>query len=203
MPSVASIDVALAGDIGGVGVSRWHFQVIGGGVPLSSDCNNASSAVHGFYTAMAGFTPQSITFGFPTIVEVKDVDSGAPTSNVLVTTVPGNVAGGDGAVYAAGVGARVNWKTSVIKNRRFVRGAVYYVPLGGTAYNHLDGAILPTPQNDLAAAATAYLNAMTAAGLSAVVYSRPKLHQVTGGSVGAITSFSVPNTPCGVRSRRS
>lgn len=159
--------------------------------------------MHGFYTAMAGFTPQSITFAFPTFVEVKDVDSGAPTSNVVLTVTPANVVGGDGAVYAAGVGARVNWKTSTIKNRRFIRGATYYVPMGGTSYNHLDGAILPTPQGDLATAAAAYLNAMTAAGLSAVIYSRPKLHTVTGGSVGAITSFGVPNTPCGVRSRRS
>lgn len=203
MANVATISAVTSAGIGGLSISRWRFTIASGGVPLSTDANSAAAAVAGFYNAVKAYVSGAITWSIEPTFEVLDVVSGAPTANGAVTTIPSPVTGTDSINFPAGVGARVNWVTESIVNRRFVRGATFLVPLGGAAYENTTGAIKAAAQSVFLNAAIAYIAAMSSGSVIPVVYGRPKKGQITGGHTATILGAGVPLTPAGLRSRRS
>lgn len=200
--NVAIMSVQIQGDIGGTGISRFHFVTASGSDPTQTDCNSALSALHGLYNACQNSLPSNVSISFNSDVELINVATAAPFLIVGASTIPSNVNGTDGGVYGAGLGARINWKTAQVEGRRFLRSATFIVPLGGGAYLHT-GALDPTAVGNVATGAANYINAMTTASLVPVAYHRPKKGTTTGGAYGPIIAAFVPNTPAGLRSRRS
>jgi hypothetical protein len=202
MVNIAVSSVTLAGDIGGAGISRWHWQTPGGTTPVPADCDNALTALYDFYTALAGNLPSIVGWQVQPETLVVDAVSAVPIANVASTVSLATVFGTDNSRYAGGVGARLNMKSSTVYGRRFMRGASMIVPLGGSSYNS-DGSVTGGCCTNILTAAAAMQAAFNTAGLEMVIYGRPKKGLVTGGHVGTITAWSCVSTPAGVRSRRS
>jgi hypothetical protein len=195
------VKVLVQGDIGGSGVSRWRFIRNDAGVTTVTDCNAAGAAVKAFYSAAQNY-PSAVTFAVQPTVEMFDIGSGLVQGSLVMSAVPAVVPGGSGAAYAAGTGLRINWKTNQIVGRRLLRGATFLVPTGSTAFGS-NGAVAPTYQATVQAAATAYVAAMTTANLVPVIWHRPPVGTTSGGVVGVVTGGTVSTTPAGLRSRRS
>jgi hypothetical protein len=160
------------------------------------------AAFTGLYSAITANMPQDITITPQGLHQVIVVASAAPLVNLQATTVPSPVVGTVNDKYAAGMGVRIDWKTSQVKGRRFIRGNTFIVPLANLSYapnGSMDSAFLST----LNTAVAAMINAMTTAGLQLIVYSRPKKGTTSGGGYGPVDAWTTPSTPAGLRSRRS
>jgi hypothetical protein len=118
-------------------------------------------------------------------------------------TTPGAVPGGDSSKYIAGMGARLNLKTNVVVNRRFVRGALFVVPLASTVFNAASGDLASSEQTVILNAYLAYSAALILAGLKDVVWHRPTKALPASGIAEQVASVDVPTQPAGLRSRRS
>lgn len=200
-PQTAEVKAYLQGDIGGKGVSRFRFLRNDGASFTVADCNAAGAAVRGMYNAIS-LWPTALSISFEPAVEIFDTNSALVNGFITMTTVPGTVTGSQASAYAAGVGARINWKTSTIVGRRLLRGATYMIPLASGAFSS-SGAVSSAITSSLSSAGNAYLAAMAAANLVPVVWHRPSKGFTTGGLAGNITAVQVPSTPSGLRSRRS
>jgi hypothetical protein len=202
MGQVGIFAVHITGDIGGAGISRFHFNRTDSGTITSADCGSTGNALHAFYNSVALYMPADITVSFDPVCKVIDADSGALVANLNSSTSPANVIGAITGSYPAGVGARLNWKTTTVHNRRFVRSATAIVPLHASAFTN-NGSVGAAAQPAIQAAAVALLVAMTTAALDLVAYHRPALHATSGGLAASIVGSSVGTTPMGLRSRRS
>lgn len=200
-PALAEVHAVITGDIGGAGISRFRFVRNDSTSITVADCNAAGAAVRAFWATIANM-PSTVTVQVQAAVELFDPNTALVQGFLNMTTVPAPVVGGTSGAYAAGIGARVNWKTSTLSGRRLIRGSTYVVPLGSGIYTPTGG--LGATQVTLCTnAANNYLAAMTTAQLSAVVWHRPPKGLTSGGLVGLITGAVVPSTPAGLRSRRS
>lgn len=201
MASLFSVNMSPQGDIGGIGVSRWWFERSDHAAPGNSDCNNAAGAVAAFYNAIKAYIPQAVSIVSPDACEVFDVATGAPTAITAITSVPSAVVGSDSLHYGAGLGARMNLFTGQVIGRRFLRGAIMLVPLGGAAFGNTNGAVVSGAMTTIVAA-WATLGSTTAAdNIAHEVWHRPVAK--TGGIAYNVTAVSVSPTPAGLRSRRS
>jgi hypothetical protein len=202
MVELAQHSVQLSGDIGGLGVSKFHWQRIDATTPLVADCNAAGAALHGLYNSLTGLFPSAITWTFPADVPLFDVSSALVQGILTMSSVPAAVSGAGGLDYAAGTGARINWKTTSIHGRRFLRGATFMVPLVASAYNGT-GAVAAASITTIQGAAATFLAAMATANLELIAWHRPLKGATTGGAAGLVAAAAVPSTPAGLRSRRS
>lgn len=202
MGSVGLMRALISGDIGGNGMSRYAFELPGATPPVPGDCGTAYTSLMNLYQRINTLIPSDITISFDGNVEVLDPVTGAVQANVESDVTIDNVFGGMSGSYAAGVGARINWKTSSIFNRRFVRGCNFIVPLGSACYTST-GALTGDTTTAIAESAASYINDMTTGGLVPVIWGRPKTGTETGGHAGNIISGVVLQTPAGLRSRRS
>jgi hypothetical protein len=199
---VCEVQVVIQGDIGGRGISRWRFlPSLAGTAPSIADVNAAGAAVRAFYAA-AAFLPTGVSAQVQAAVPFFDVGSALVQGSVSMTTVPNVVSGSLAGNYAAGMGARVNWKTATISGRRLIKGATFVIPMASAEYTS-GGALSSTAQTALINAANAYIAAMNTAGTTPVVWHRPPKGTTAGGLVGPINAVAVPSTPAGLRSRRS
>jgi hypothetical protein len=197
---LAEAHINVQGDIGGTGISRFHFQRNDSTAVTPTDCNAVLAALKALYTAANQF-PTVLTVSFSPSVQLFDPGSGLIQGYVVASTPPTNLAGVGGSSFGAGLGARINWHTSQILGRRLMRGATYLVPLASGAYAS-NGGVLPSFQNTVTAACTTYLNALNTATLSAVVWHRPPKKTTSGGITALITAGVVSTVPAGLRSRR-
>lgn len=201
MPFVGEIDWHVAGDIGGVGVSRFRFTRQDAGPITGADVNAAAAASHGLFVAAAPYIPTVISWTCQSVCNVYDVATGLVQGPLPVTSVPTTVPGSGGVNFSAGTGGRVNWKTSTLRGRRLMRGTTYLVPLSSAAFT-TTGGIGNTVANPISTAATAYLTALTTATLYGVVWHRPLKGQSSGGQTGILYAGLLSNTPSTLRSRR-
>lgn len=194
--------VNITGDVGGVGISRFHWRTASSGTPTGSDCNSAAAAVYDLWFSARNQLPDNIVIEPGTVVQTFDVASGAVTNNIAVTTPGANVTGVDANSYGAGLGCRINYQTTTVHGRRFIRGATFFVPMGQNSYT-TDGNINSGALASINTAVATMINAFIAAGLTMVVYGRPPKGSTTGGHMGDITAWTTPATPAGLRSRRT
>lgn len=199
---VVEVQVLIAGDVGGTGISRFRFIRDDAGVPQPSDANAAGAAVKGLYTAIASVMPLTITAAVQSTCEMFDIGSGLVEGSLAMTTTPTAVTGTGSGGYAAGTGARVNWRTNTISGRRMLRGATYLVPMSSNAFTTTGGFVAST-KTAVNSGAAAYIAAMVTAHLVPVVWHRPPAHTTTGGKTGPIVSGTIGNAASGLRSRRS
>lgn len=202
MVMVGEVQVQVVGDIGGQGIARMRFTRQDTATITPADANAAGAAVHGFWNGASLYMASDIELIIQPNVETFDSASGLVSTPVHMGTAPGIVTGSVGGNYAAGVGARVNWKTGTIAGRRLIRGATYVVPCAGTGFS-AGGQVSSANQNQLIGVCSSYLAAMATASLNPVIWHRPAKGATSGGLVGVITGYAVPTTPAGLRSRRS
>src|SRR6188508_3456659 len=120
MPVIARIPVVWNGLPGFPGVSVFYST--------SANAVTAVAALATFFNAIKGSFPTGLTWDLPASGDtLNDADGGL--SGVWTGATPGTVtATGGVAGYAAGVGARVEWTTGAVINRRRVRGSTFMVP---------------------------------------------------------------------------
>jgi hypothetical protein len=193
----------VSGDIGGLGITRFWVQNAAN-TPLSSaECDVAGAAQSGFWQALQAITPSAVTWSAAGQLQSYDVATGAVVSVQFYGTVPTARPGGDGSKYVAGTGARINLKTNTVVNRRFVRGAIFAVPLASTVFNAANGELASSEQATILAAYVAYATALAAGSLKDVVWHRPTKALPASGVAEQVAAFDVPSQPAGLRSRRS
>ena len=201
MPQVAEIAWHISGDMGGLGVSRLRFIRQNAGNILGADVNAAAAASFGLFNAAKAATPSGMTWAIDPQVNVYDSDTGLVQGPMVISSMPSNVGGTGGNNWAAGVGARINWKTSTVQGRRLMKGATYIVPLGALQFV-TGGGVSPGFVTSMNTAAAAYLTAMTTALLYPVVWHRPPKGTHTGGLTGIVFSGVCSTVPASLRSRR-
>jgi hypothetical protein len=199
---VCEVQAVITGDIGGRGISRFRFLPSASGTaPSPADCNAVGAAVRALYAACS-FLPIAMSMQVQSSVEYFDVGSALVQGAVSMTTVPTLYTGTGSGSYPAGMGGRINWKTSTLSGRRMLRGATFLVPMVQAQYT-ATGGLSGTTQTALINAGNAYIAAVNASGCAPVVWHRPPKGTTAGGLVGAITAVQVSSIPSGLRSRRS
>ena len=202
MATVGEIDMHVQGDVGGIGVSRFRFVRSDDGPITPADAAAAGAAVHGLYSTSLNMFPSIVSLIIQAVVNTYDSGSGLIQGTVNMGTVPGAMVGTNSNSYGAGLGARLNWKTSTISGRRMLKGCSYWIPLCAAAFG-TTGAVQPGQVTTMDTAAAGYLSAMATANLQAVIWHRPKKGATVGGLIGPITAHQASSTPAGLRSRRS
>lgn len=193
----------VSGDIGGLGISRFHWENAAHTAGSPADCNAAGAAISGFFGALRANYPNNITWSPTGTIASYDVATALVQSVQGYTAVPAAHTGLSNADYGAGLGARVNISTGVVVGRRLLRGALFFVPLGGDSYDSTDGGLSGATVGNIVAAYNTMSAAFVAAGLSLVVWHRPKKLSPGTGVAFTQTAVAVNKAPAGLRSRRS
>jgi len=154
------------------------------------------SDLHDFFTAIRTAFPPGITWVIAGSGDTIDVDTGELDGTWAETSDATQTSAATG-VFALGVGARVTWRTSGIRNGRRVQGSTFLVPLAALAYQS-DGTIATDPLAVLNGAADALVTASTT---NMVIYSRPV--DALPGQANTVFASSVPDHVSWLRSRRT
>lgn len=184
----AKIPVVWNGLGGFPGVSVFYSS--------TANAVTAVAALTTFFTAIKGLFPTGLTWDLPSSGDTFE-DTDGSLSGVWTGATGSQVTSTGGVTsYAAGVGARVQWTTGAVINRRRVRGSTFLVPLLGSSYEN-NGTIAPSPLGTM----TSAVNALVVSDQT-MIYHRPS----PGGSDGAlidIVSGIVPDRVATLRSRRT
>lgn len=201
MPQIGEIRVHVNGDIGNVGTSVYRFIRQDAASISGTNVTAIAVAAMGLYTAAKAYIPVNISITCDPVCNVYDAATGLVQGPLAVTGIPAAVTGSASGNYAAGTGARINWKTSTLAGRRLIKGCTYIVPMG-TAGFAANGGVSAGAGGAITSAAQAYLTAVTAATCYPVVWHRPLKGVASGGVAGIVFAGSVPGQPAGLRSRR-
>lgn len=202
MPEVAITDVDQSGDIGGNGVSRFHWKTVADAPITPDDCDTVIAALTTFYTAVKPDLPGWISYRIQADTRVIDEASGELVRMSSGSGVPPLMTGGAGAnATPAGVGVRLNWVTGHVLNKRLMRGATFLVPLAQGAWGP-SGSIASASQSRILTAALKLIDDLQVGGTPMQVYHRPAKGATTGGVAAQIDVVKVGTTPASLRTRR-
>ena len=154
-----------------------------------------ASDVYTFFDSVKSIIPSSISITVPASGDLIE-DSDGSIAGSWSSTGVGTVVCTGGGSYAAGVGARVSWRTNGVRNRRRVRGSTFICPLITNVYE-ANGTITSAALTTLGNAATAL-----AAGGNLLVWSRPTPPGGSDGDSNAVLNAVVPDRVTSLRSRR-
>lgn len=199
---VGEVAFHVQGDIGGTGISRFRFVRQDSAAITGTDCNAVAAAAKSMLNALVAYIPTSVTWTCQGQVNVYDVASGLVQGPLVVGSLPATVTGTGGVQFGAGLGARINWKTSTLSGRRLLKGATFVVPFASAGYA-ASGGILAAALTAGNTAAGGYLTALTTAALYPVIWHRPPKGTHTGGVTGIVYAGIMSAVPAGLRSRRS
>ena len=194
------VRINLTGAGMGTGVNICHVNGVGFPETLT-DAQNASDNIRSAWAVWAAIMAQTCTITQDSIVEVVESTSGEVTNEHTITPLAALTTSG-AATFAAGVGARVRWRTSVFHNSRRVVGSTFVVPLGTTAYES-NGTLTSSTISSLNTGATTLLSAMSADNLDLVVWHRNTAPAVEDGFSADVTSASIPDQVSWLKSRRT
>lgn len=173
--------------------------MVGGGVStffLDEATTGFVADLYDFFYALRDAIPAGTTITIPNGGDLIDVATGGLSgtwTDGTTQTVSGNGVG----TWANGVGARILWPTSGVKNGRRVKGSTFIVPLPVAAYegsSNITSAYLA----HLESAATGLVAAL---GSNQQIYSRPV--GGAGGAANTVVNWEVPDAVSWLRSRRT
>ena len=201
MVQVGESSIDQAGDIGGEGVSRFHWVGPEGLDIAPADVTAVHTALHAFYAVVAQNAAHSITYAIQPEARILDEQTGELVAAVnqegTLADIPSlGVATG----YPAGAGARINWHTGVVVGGRRIRGATFLVPLQAAAFTQ-QGSLSGNVQQGLIAAAATLNGALQSAGCNLIVYRRPPKGATTGGVAALTQAWTIGSRPAMLRSR--
>jgi hypothetical protein len=170
----------------------------------TSDPSSPTTPIRAFYDAIKAQLAPGVSIQVPSSGDTIEETTGEITGSWSVTPAPAVVVSGGSGVYAAPVGAVVNWHTDGIVNGRRVRGKTFLVPLDGDAFQS-DGSLGVTALGVIRAAA----DALAAAADPISVWHRPTLASPgpppvynADGEGFTVNAASVPDMAAVLRSRR-
>ena len=172
--------------------------MVGGGVStfyLEESTTGFLPDIANFFDAIDLTVTGGITWSFPNSGDLIDVATGA-LSGTWTEAAEADVISTGSGVHAAGVGTRVTWRTSGIRNGRRVVGSTFIVPLHTGSYatdGTIDTSTLTLLRNSAASLVTDLAGAMQ-------IYSRPMPGLV--GQASPVTAAVVPDKVSWLRSRR-
>jgi hypothetical protein len=201
MPEIAVLAANVSGDIGGTGISRIHVVKGTGDPPSATDCSTAAAAWRTMWFTLAGFIPTDTQWTWNSSATVIDSASAGLVGFVALSSVPLPVTGSNAGAYAAGNGARIDWRTATVNGRRQMRAANFLVPLGSTGFD-ATGRVSSGFATNASNAGQTFLASLSSAGMNLVSYHRPAKGATVGGTFGPVTSLLIPSTPATLRSRR-
>lgn len=170
----------------GPGVTTFYFDEAATG--FLADINV-------FWGNVGNRFPTGLTISTPNTGDLIDVSTGALSGTWTDGTSSSVNTSGAGA-FAGGVGARLRWATSGIRNGRRVKGSTFLVPLLTTCYSN-DGNIENAVLGSLQTSAT---QLFTSTSPDMRVYSRPSGGQA--GQASPVTGVTVPDYVSWLRTRR-
>jgi hypothetical protein len=202
MAIVAIVSVNGGGDIGGNAISRFAICNNAQTNLSGSEGNAAGAAVHGFYSTLSGNLANNYTWTVNPTWQEFVIATGVIDTVSSMSSPPAQVIGGGTGNYPGGNGARVNLHTTLVINRRLLRGALFFTPLNATSYD-ASGDVASSVRTAIVTAYNAYSAALVAAGLTPVVWHRPRPSSPSAGVVMNVNTASVGSQPGSLRSRRS
>jgi hypothetical protein len=188
MANLARVRVAWSGNpVVGPGVSTLYWDEADSGYVAK---------LATFFNAVKNIVTVGVVWTIPNTGDLIDVATGAITgawTDGTSTTVSAAQSGN----YAAGVGARIRWQTSGIRNGRRVRGSTFIVPITVAGYDA--GGTLSTTVID--ACNTAAGAVFTAGATQMKIYSRPNAGGP--GQANTVLNGSCLDTVSWLRTRRT
>lgn len=173
--------------ITGPGVTTWY---------LAETATGFLSDINIFWGNVGNRFPAGLTVYTSNTGDLIDVDTGALSGTWTDGIVSSVNTSGAGA-YAGGVGARIKWSTSGVRNGRRVRGSTFLVPLLASSYatdGTIDAAVLGSIQG--------FVNTLsTSLSPDLRIYSRPSGGQA--GQASTVTGATVPDQVSWLRTRRT
>lgn len=186
MASLQRIRCELTGTTALPGVATFYSEVA---VP------SAVADVAAFWDDVKALLPTGLTVTIPGSGDVIDDTDGA----LVGTWSEGSdtqVVGTTNSPYAAGVGARVIWRTNGVRNRRRVRGSTFLCPLVVGCYDS-QGTLDASQLTTISTAA-----GVLASGGQLRIWSRPTTPTAADGTSNLVLSAQVPDRVTALRSRR-
>lgn len=186
MAEVARVRVEWNGLTGMPGISTFYVGTTDADI----------SELVTFFTAIRGLWSSGLTWVVPNVGDVLDVATGELLGTHIFTGGGSVSSNGTAGVYAAGVGARVQWLTADVKNGRRVRGTTFLTHLKSTNFDNtgtIDGTTLSTIQTAA--------SALVASGSPWGVYSRPR--PGLAGSFHAWNAATVPDKVAWLTTRKN
>lgn len=184
MGDISRVRSTWTGFLGAPGVTTMYFV----------DTSTAVESVHAFWASMSGDIPGDVDIQVESAGDTIESTTGALTGAWVSDPVAVVHCGGSG-VYAAPVGACVDWLTGTIAHGRRLRGRSFIVPITASSFQS-DGTLLDAFKDNLTTYATTLITEQSA---SFCIW-----HRGTGsdGSTGIVTSAHVPDMAAVLRSRR-
>jgi hypothetical protein len=195
--TVATIKTTWTGGPSSPGLTVMNVEHSG-----TSDWAAAVAAVAAFWNMMKGGIPNEYSLQVEPLIEFYAEGSGQLTGEAYVGTAqtPAPIVGTGAGGYAAGVGGRVDWLTSDIRNGRRVRGRTFMVPLVSSNYD-ANGQVAATNTTYWGTQAQTLIDALESALCPLVVWSRPSVANPVG-QITPVIGVSVPNKAAVLRGRR-
>jgi hypothetical protein len=205
LAQVGIIKTTWAGTSGGPGLSQLIISNPTGDPISNSQATQAVVAVRAWWASLAGLIPNEVQLQVLPTVDCYEVGAfnNSLSSSLTSTTNPAVVNGTDVGAYAMAAGLKANLHTNVIRWGRRIRGCVYVVPAGLSAYT-VTGTIAPAAKTTIDNAGTTLLSAMATAGLNLVVWSRfnEKKHPDRASAVAIVDSVRTNDSTAILRGRR-
>lgn len=201
MSQLGIVRTAWSGTTGGPGLTQLAFGEVTAGDITNGMATAAATAVRAFWNSMAGFLPNEIVLTVQPVVDVYEATNGALVASHVLSTPPAAVLGTDTGVYGMAQGVKANLHTGVIRERRRVRGAMYIVPAGQSAYTNL-GLISSTAKTAVNTNGATMLGSFAAAGIDLLVWSRPATPTSNDGLVARVTGIEGNEKSAILRGRR-
>jgi len=203
MAQIFKVVAEWQGFQGAPGYTNLFFRnIISDGAPGTLDERAsailAQGRVFNFFQDIMTFFPDDVKIQVQANVDVLEDTDGALVGNWQgdpLAQLQGENAGG----YAAASGACVSWQTSVIRNRRRIRGRTFLVPLRSDSYL-TTGRIGPGTATAIQTAANELVDP---AGLNTFgIWARPSSKGATDGVWAPAKSGRMTDLPAVLRSRR-
>lgn len=182
---IAKVQAVWTGFPGGPGVNTFYF----------ADLTPDVDALTTFYLSVAALCPVDVTINVDDSNITVDEGTGDLTG-VWVGSAHDLAVGTSSSLYAAPVGAVINWHTGHIVGKRRLAGKTFIVPITSPNFSAA-GAV----STDAVAALQGFADTLLeAVGESMGVWHRPV--NGAGGQIWPVTSASVSSKAAVLRSRR-
>lgn len=183
--SVAVIKTTWTGGPSAPGLTTFALEYDGAG-----NLDGALTAVQTFWTSLKDSIQGGYQLQVQPVVELHNETTGELSGEFAAASAKPTLQTQNTSAFAAGVGARIDWRTLVIKNGRRVRGRTFVLPLATASYE-VNGTIAEVTRTGIGTAATKLITDLDAAGTSLAVWSRPSEKH----PVGALSPVSVAVVP--------
>lgn len=198
MTALRRVRSVWSGFAGAPGVTTMYFL----------DTNTCVPDLRTMWQALQAEIPGGVSIQVENVGDIIEDTTGALLGTWPNVTVVAPVTNVEAVPYSGPSGAVINWRTDTVVGGHRIRGRSFVVPLRQTSYAP-DGTLENGHRAVILQAATNFANSQIS---SFVIWQRPRLARAAdgsrpavtarAGSHGLVTSVTVPDKACVLRSRR-